>query len=764
MPRFIEQGTWTDGNGVVVDEGTCTVYLAGLDTLATIYAAETGSAASGSTVESDEHGHFEFWVSAADYGLGQRFKYTLSKTSYTSKDWDDIQIFPTTVDASHWDSFAEAVTAISTSEITVKITNSQSISANTTLPSTFYVSVEGAGEFNVASGKTLTFNSPEHIDASPNQKIFTGSGTVAFTNGGTVFPNQWTKNATPNTTDMGTAMQAALDSIPRGTVELLAEGYLSSTTLTWPLISGTTLRHIVFKGQSESNAFASAGSTAPGNTYINYTGSGTLFDLRSGTDANNKFDGSIRNMTLYGPSAGGSTIGIDAYQVSKASFNTLNIMAFGTGFELNYHAYFSEFYRVWLRSNGIGFDHVGGLMNKTPFVECMFSLSTNEGYRRNMQASDTIMFRDCYLTGNGSYGASVLGYFYNLKFDGCYFENNTTADLFAASDPWKNSTVMLINNEFDVSGDRYAVKLSEIGNLISIGNTYNGYDSGGGYIADIPVFTKVVTIGDSNNTLVPFAVPGIDVFSLGDTIEPGLSFNYRLPKYKLSNHDGNVIFDSSAKVPGDATSYVVGVPGASALVDDLDSYTATTTAASTTITITAGSIYQLVPGSYIKLATETFEGDDYAQILKNTAGSSTLTLDKTADNGVTAQALTYKYANIFPQGVTGLYLAKDTTSDNDAFYTTNLTATDYVETGKAYVFVEGKTQYSGEVMFTVAGGVAETVLTGGGADFEVATGVLTGTTGNDTKVTLSAHTNGRLYVENRSGDPQTISLKIVDGI
>ncbi len=98
MPRFIHQGTWTDGNGVVVDEGTVTVYLAGGSTLATIYAAETGSAASGSTVESDEYGHFVFWVDPSDYNNTQKFKYTLSKTAHKSKTWDNIVIFP----PRHW--------------------------------------------------------------------------------------------------------------------------------------------------------------------------------------------------------------------------------------------------------------------------------------------------------------------------------------------------------------------------------------------------------------------------------------------------------------------------------------------------------------------------------------------------------------------------------------------------------------------------------------------------------------------------------------
>ena len=94
MSRFIEQGTWTDGGGVVVNEGTVTVYLAGGGTLATIYATETGSASSDSTVKSDVWGHFKFWVDTDDYDNTQKFKYVLSKTSFSPKTYDHIVIMP----------------------------------------------------------------------------------------------------------------------------------------------------------------------------------------------------------------------------------------------------------------------------------------------------------------------------------------------------------------------------------------------------------------------------------------------------------------------------------------------------------------------------------------------------------------------------------------------------------------------------------------------------------------------------------------------
>jgi hypothetical protein len=49
----------------------------------------------------------------------------------------------------------------------------------------------------------------------------------------------------------------------------------------------------------------------------------------------------------------------------------------------------------------------------------------------------------------------------------------------------------------------------------------------------------------------------------------------------------------------------------------------------------------------------------------------------------------------------------------------------------------------------------------GGANFAVTTGVLSGTTGTDTKLTLSAHTDGKIYVENRTGQSRNVYVILI---
>lgn len=49
----------------------------------------------------------------------------------------------------------------------------------------------------------------------------------------------------------------------------------------------------------------------------------------------------------------------------------------------------------------------------------------------------------------------------------------------------------------------------------------------------------------------------------------------------------------------------------------------------------------------------------------------------------------------------------------------------------------------------------------GGTAFAVSTGILSGTTGTDGKLTVSPHTDGKLYVENRFGSAVSIAVTLL---
>ncbi len=50
-----------------------------------------------------------------------------------------------------------------------------------------------------------------------------------------------------------------------------------------------------------------------------------------------------------------------------------------------------------------------------------------------------------------------------------------------------------------------------------------------------------------------------------------------------------------------------------------------------------------------------------------------------------------------------------------------------------------------------------------GSALAVTTGVLAGTTGTDTKLTISAHTDGKVYIENRLGSTKTVKYTLIGG-
>ena len=71
--------------------------------------------------------------------------------------------------------------------------------------------------------------------------------------------------------------------------------------------------------------------------------------------------------------------------------------------------------------------------------------------------------------------------------------------------------------------------------------------------------------------------------------------------------------------------------------------------------------------------------------------------------------------------------------------------------GAYYFNVNNSPEHSGQVIFRSESGGASCVKLGGGPNFEVGTGVPTGTTGTNGAMTIFAHTDGKIYIENRRG-------------
>jgi parallel beta-helix repeat protein len=118
-----------------------------------------------------------------------------------------------------YDSLAAFVTAIGSTECHLVIDRDEAVDANTTIPATVTVEARQGCIVTVASGMTLTINGPFEAGL---YKVFAGSGTVAFGSAAVEYarPEWWTTNTTPGTTDMTSAITAALAS--HGHVKLLS--------------------------------------------------------------------------------------------------------------------------------------------------------------------------------------------------------------------------------------------------------------------------------------------------------------------------------------------------------------------------------------------------------------------------------------------------------------------------------------------------------------------------------------------------------------
>jgi hypothetical protein len=366
MSRHLYQGTFKDGNGRVVGtqttanatSGTISIYLANGTTAANVYAAETGGSQINS-VSTDDDGHFQFWIDDSEYMPSQRFKITLSHADFEDKSYDDIKIIPDEpyiyyVDASAADQGAattradrtikDLVDSIGTSKSATLVlphsgtgnTTTYTLSTAEVLTSNIHIKFEPGALLKPDLGIALTVASPEHIIASPRQQIFdttNESDAVAFTVGGVVYVDWWENNATPGTTDMASAIQAAIDVCGEGTgiVKLNTGIYAVGTTLdinaSDVMISGTG---------NKNNPKGATYNSGDGSTVIKWIGAVSSSIITINADEIDIVWGTyLRDLTIDGDDTT-SIIGVDVVkEANRGTLDNVEIVNCATCFESN---------------------------------------------------------------------------------------------------------------------------------------------------------------------------------------------------------------------------------------------------------------------------------------------------------------------------------------------------------------------------------------------------------------------------------------------
>jgi len=137
---------------------------------------------------------------------------------------------------------------------TLEVRDTESINYDYTFDSNitlhFYESID------IGAGKTITIYSPENITAQPTQQIFSGSGSISFTNGGTIYPEWWGAVA-DDSTDCLAAFNAALASFSAssegGTIQLQSGTYRISDE--WDILKTDwdSTKTLVIKGDGLRN-------------------------------------------------------------------------------------------------------------------------------------------------------------------------------------------------------------------------------------------------------------------------------------------------------------------------------------------------------------------------------------------------------------------------------------------------------------------------------------------------------------------------------
>ena len=260
--------------GVPLSGGKLYSYAAGTTTPLATYTSSTGSIANTNPVILDSRGEADVW-----FGTGQ---YKLKLTSST-----DVEIWTvdnlngpdqatlatlaassgsslvgyiqagggavaTTVQArlrkliftSDYDTFANALAAAANGTLIINSTNS--ISSNTTVPSTVVLQASNGGLLNIATSVTLTINGSIECGA---YKIFncTGTGNVKIGPKTPIVYAEWWGTTNDGTSNDGVAIQAACDALSPagGILQLLNRKYYISALITVTTqaltIQGTTL-------------------------------------------------------------------------------------------------------------------------------------------------------------------------------------------------------------------------------------------------------------------------------------------------------------------------------------------------------------------------------------------------------------------------------------------------------------------------------------------------------------------------------------------
>jgi hypothetical protein len=212
--RYVYTGVARDGNGHIISSATIKVYLAGTTAAASVYTSIASTTAVNS-VTSATDGTFTFYTDAFDYDAEQTYKLRIEKSSYTTKDYDNVKMDD-------------------------MVLGTYTISADKTV--TTYLRPPKGVVYSIATGKTLTINGP--FEAGLYQ-VFNcvGTGKVVFGNPTKVYA-AWFYSGTG---DYAPAINSAIASIKAVGGKVVFD---RAAELTTPIDATLVRSGVTFEGTS----------------------------------------------------------------------------------------------------------------------------------------------------------------------------------------------------------------------------------------------------------------------------------------------------------------------------------------------------------------------------------------------------------------------------------------------------------------------------------------------------------------------------------
>jgi hypothetical protein len=250
-------------------------------------------------------------------------------------------------------------------------------------------------------------------------------------------------------TDDTAAIQAALNASVGKELFFPSGNYLVTSSLIFPT-AGDNVENIALVGEAGTVVAANALTT------ISFTGSGALFDLRKGTDANTNANGvRFEGLRLSGVTLTSGRYGMTAYDFQGCIIRNCVFSLFDVGFIIERYCYYCIFENISI-NNGLTKGCSVSIVNGTTFEQCRVSRIDPAG----AVLGNGIGFE----VKDGGEGAAVFnGCWFEICREAIVLENNPAANFVNCY--WENNVFNIVTEGTTLTDDRF---VSVVGGSISV--------------------------------------------------------------------------------------------------------------------------------------------------------------------------------------------------------------------------------------------------------------------------------------------------------